>query len=145
MVEELENEVSDLLTKVTPVAVPPNKNVAEIEKKLKEEQELREKMETQKKKLEEELAELNKKMTSNDSGEQFYNFFLHKLLNFNFWNWIFAVKTWKEKCEKLEKEKSDLVAKMGSSDLVDLETLHQARQEKHKLQKEVCTHQQLHL
>ena len=47
------------------------------------------------------------------------------------------VKTWREKCEKLEKEKSELAAKKESSDLVDLDTLHQARQEKHKLQKEV--------
>jgi len=44
---------------------------------------------------------------------------------------------WREKCEKLEKEKSELAAKKESSDQVDLDTLHQVRQEKHKLQKEV--------
>ena len=50
---------------------------------------------------------------------------------------VFIVKMWREKCEKLEKEKSELAAKKESSDQVDLDTLHQVRQEKHKLQKEV--------
>lgn len=43
----------------------------------------------------------------------------------------------KEKCEKLEKEKSELIAKMEGGEFVDLGTLHQVKQDKHKLQKEV--------
>lgn len=42
-----------------------------------------------------------------------------------------------EKCDKLEKEKAEMTAKMQSGDFVDLDTLHQVKQEKHKLQKEV--------
>lgn len=43
----------------------------------------------------------------------------------------------REKCEKLEKEKTELLAKMQAGDFIDLDTLHQVKQEKHKLQKEV--------
>lgn len=47
------------------------------------------------------------------------------------------IKLLREKCEKLEKEKAELTAKMQAGDFVDLDTLHQVKQEKHKLQKEV--------
>lgn len=50
-----------------------------------------------------------------------------------------AMQTLRDKCEKLEKEKADLLAKMQTGDFVDLDTLHQVKQEKHKLQKEVCS------
>lgn len=48
-----------------------------------------------------------------------------------------AIQTLRDKCEKLEKEKADLLSKMQTGDFVDLDTLHQVKQEKHKLQKEV--------
>ena len=48
-----------------------------------------------------------------------------------------AIQTLQEKCDKLEKEKTELAAKMQAGDFVDLDTLHQVKQEKHKLQKEV--------
>ena len=44
-------------------------------------------------------------------------------------------KSLKDKCDKLEAEKNELKTKLDSS--VDLDTLHQVKQEKHKLQKEV--------
>lgn len=131
MVEDLEIEITDLMAN-KPSAIS-NKNTEEMTKKLKEEKELREKLESEKKKLETQLDELNKKNTGNESG---YKNLIgwHKVgTNCN----VFIVKMWREKCEKLEKEKSELAAKKESSDQVDLDTLHQVRQEKHKLQKEV--------
>lgn len=104
--------VEDLETEVTDLLV--GRQPDEVNKSLKEERDKREKLEAEKKKLESQLADLSKKTSESSS-----------------------VKTWREKCEKLEKEKSELAAKMESKDLVDLDTLQQVRQEKHKLQKEV--------
>jgi hypothetical protein len=50
---------------------------------------------------------------------------------------LLGLKVWREKCEKLEKEKTDLSAKIAGGEFVDLGTLHQVKQDKHKLQKEV--------
>ena len=46
------------------------------------------------------------------------------------------MKLWQDKCDKLEKEKNDLLSKMES--YVDLDTLHKVKQEKHRLQKGVA-------
>jgi len=64
-----------------------------------------------------------------------YNY--HTVYNgVNFFRKI-AIQILQEKCDKLEKEKTELAAKMQAGDFVDLDTLHQVKQEKHKLQKEV--------
>lgn len=132
MVEDLEVEITDLMANKS--SAISNKNTEEMTKKLKEEKELREKLESEKKKLETQLDELNKKNAGNESGNIIHETVFHKFItNCN----VFIVKMWREKCEKLEKEKSELAAKKESSDQVDLDTLHQVRQEKHKLQKEV--------
>ena len=45
------------------------------------------------------------------------------------------LKSLKEKCDKLETERNQLKTKLDTS--VDLDTLHNVKQDKHKLQKEV--------
>ena len=66
MVEDLEIEITDLMAN-KPSAIS-NKNTEEMTKKFKEEKELREKLESEKKKLETQLDELSKKNTGNESG-----------------------------------------------------------------------------
>ncbi|XP_059351454.1 trichohyalin-like isoform X3 [Daphnia carinata] len=120
MVEELETEFTDLLAKTGAGQPLPSdtKKIAELSKNLKEEREQRDNLQHEKKKLEEKITKLEaemKKANSNSSANQILQ----------------------EKCDKLEKEKAEMTAKMQSGDFVDLDTLHQVKQEKHKLQKEL--------
>ncbi|XP_032785045.2 myosin-11 isoform X1 [Daphnia magna] len=120
MVEELEIEFTDLLAKTGAGQPLPSdtKKIAELTKNLKEEREQRENLQHDKKKLDEKITKLEadvRKANSNSSANQILQ----------------------EKCDKLEKEKAEMTAKMQSGDFVDLDTLHQVKQEKHKLQKEL--------
>lgn len=115
MVEDLENEVTHLAGKInamtaTQSGTSPQK-LEEILRSLREEKEKREKLESDKKNLEDKLKSGHH---SSDSLDML-----------------------RKKVEELEKKNNDLAAKMKTGDFVDFDTLHQVKQEKHKLQKEV--------
>nr|CAH0112438.1 unnamed protein product [Daphnia galeata] len=117
MVEDLEIEITDFISRSTAQPLPSDtKKIAELTKNLKEEREQRENLVTDKKKLDEKMAKLEMDIKKGNSS---------------------AIQTLQEKCDKLEKEKTELAAKMQAGDFVDLDTLHQVKQEKHKLQKEL--------
>ncbi|XP_046633192.1 trichohyalin-like isoform X2 [Daphnia pulicaria] len=119
MVEDLETEFTDFISRSTAQPLPSDtKKIAELTKNLKDEREQRENMVNEKKKLDEKIVKLEADIKKGNSNSS-------------------AIQVLQEKCDKLEKEKTELAAKMQAGDFVDLDTLHQVKQEKHKLQKEL--------
>lgn len=142
MIEDLETEFTDLLAKTGGGQPLPSdtKKIAELTKNLKEEREQKENLQHERKKLDEKIVKLEadiKKGNSNSSGEDNTSYF--EISDFPILKNPSANQILQEKYDKLEKEKAEMTAKMQSGDFVDLDTLHQVKQEKHKLQKEVKT------
>lgn len=115
MVEDLENEVTHLTGKINALTADQSgttpAKIEELMRSLRDEKEKRERAENEKKGLEEKLKH------GHHSGE--------------------ALEMLRKKIEELEKKNTDMAARMKTGDFIDFDTLHQVKQEKHKLQKEV--------